>query len=242
MSGVGKTTAARAVARRYDLWFYSLDSRTYAHAERLPTDVRTLDELWVERAPEQMADEFESEARRRFPLVLEDLAAIPNDGAPVLVDGPQLLPDLVSQPALFVVAKSKVQRRLVTARGSLTYSRTRDPDRALANRLRRDELLAERLRLGAAVVEVAEMSETEPLVDAFVHAHAGGWIARANHGDVAARCRDENDRRLGQWLRYSAVEPRAREGTVELACECNRPGCSELVPVSFGDTRPFLAH
>src|SRR5439155_12238382 len=46
MSGVGKTTAARAVARRYDLWLYSLDARTYAHAERLPADVRSPESLW----------------------------------------------------------------------------------------------------------------------------------------------------------------------------------------------------
>src|ERR1051325_3106091 len=88
MSGVGKSTAARTVARRYDLWLYSIDARTYAHAEAM--DVHALrmtpDELWVDRSPEQMADDFVAEARDRFALILADLAAIPDDGAPVLAE------------------------------------------------------------------------------------------------------------------------------------------------------------
>ena len=35
MQAVGKTTAARGVARRYDLWFHAIDARTYAHAEAM---------------------------------------------------------------------------------------------------------------------------------------------------------------------------------------------------------------
>ncbi len=51
MGGVGKTTAARSIARRYDLRLYSVDSFTYAHAERLPKDARSLDEIWVNSTP-----------------------------------------------------------------------------------------------------------------------------------------------------------------------------------------------
>ena len=213
MSGVGKTTGARAAARHYDLWLYSLDSRTYAHAERLPEDSRTLDELWIERSPKQMADEFEAEAALRFPLVLEDLAAIPEDGAPVLVDGPQLVPSLVQEPALFLVASADLQRQLVAARGSFTYARTRDPDRAFANRVRRDELLASRIR--EIAVEIRSVGETGPLVDAFVRRHTKEWLSRSDRGDVSSRRRAENDRRLDQWRRYAAVEPRAREVSLD---------------------------
>ncbi len=238
MSGVGKTTAARAVARRYDLWFYSLDSRTYAHAAQLSSERRTENELWIDRTPEQMVDDWQDESTRRLSLVLEDVGQIPDDGAPVLVEGPQLPPDVT--PALFVVASPALQRELVVARGSLTYSRTRDPERALANRLRRDELLRDRLLPQA--VEIADVRETEPLVDAFVREHARDWVARADRGDVASRRRDENARRLDQWRRYAEHEPRAREGTVELACECDRPGCVETVAVPFGSSGPFVGH
>jgi hypothetical protein len=247
MSGVGKTTVARTVARRYDLWLYSLDSRTYAHAEamQVPALKMTTDELWLDRTPEEMAADFVSEARARFELVLADLGAIPDDRAPILADGPQLLPDLVPGPALFLVASSALQSRLLAGRGSFTHSATSDPERAFANRVRRDELLADRLRPHA--VEIEDVEETEALVDAFVREQAPDWISRTDRGDVAARRRDENDRRLDQWRRYAGYEPRARDGALEFACECSRPGCDGLVPLALdeaGRLRPnsFLAH
>jgi hypothetical protein len=246
MSGIGKTTAARAIARRYDIHLYSLDSRTYAHAEAMATPALAMsaDELWLERTPEQMADDSEEEARRRFPLVLADLAEVPDDGAPVLVDGPQLLPDLVSAPSLFVLAGPRLQRALVEARGSLTYSRTGDPERALANRLRRDEILASRVRAGAPVVEIMDVGETQPAVEDAFRARLDEWLARGDRGDVSSRRRDENDRRFDQWHRYSRHEPRALEGVLEFACECDDDGCAETVPVRLEDEqgRPLLAH
>src|ERR1051325_8306517 len=86
--GGGKGDGRRPLARRYDLWLYSIDARTYAHAEAMdvPALRMTPDELWVDRSPEQMADHFVAEARDRFALILADLAAIPDDGAPVLAE------------------------------------------------------------------------------------------------------------------------------------------------------------
>jgi hypothetical protein len=244
MSGVGKSTAAFAVAHRYDLWLYPVDARTYAHAEAMaaPGLRMTPDELWLERTPEQMADDFEAEARQRFALIVADVAGIPDDGAPVLIEGLQLLPELVAGPALFLAATSDLQRAVVAARGSLTYSATHDPECALANRVRRDELLAERLRERADVVELEGVHEAEPALDAFVRKHAATWIAQDDHGEVSSRRRVENDRRVDQWRRYAGHEPRAREGTADLACECDTPGCMETVVVSFDGTRPFRAH
>lgn len=246
MSGVGKTTAARAIARRYDLHLYSLDSRTYAHAElrASPALSITADELWLERTPEQMADDFEAEARQRFPLVLHDLAALPDDGAPVIVDGPQLLPELVDGPSLFVLANPQLQRTLVEARGSLTYSRTRDPRRALDNRLRRDEILAARIRAAAPVVEVSNVRETEAAVEDAFRPALDAWLARGDRGDVGSRRRAENDRRFDQWRRYAEHEPRALDGVLDFACECDAPGCTAVVAVTIEDAarRPLLAH
>jgi hypothetical protein len=144
MPGVGKSTAARAVARRHDLWFHAIDARAYAHAEAM--DVAALrvtpDELWLDRTPEHMADDFEAEARRRFPLIVADVDALPDDGAPVLVEGPQLSPGLVAGPALFVAAAPELQRELVRARPSFTYSATSDAERALANRVARSAVVS----------------------------------------------------------------------------------------------------
>jgi hypothetical protein len=185
--------------RRHDLRLYSLDARTYEHEAKLPPETRTLDELWVDTTPEALADWFEEHARSRFPLVLEDLAAI-DDDAPVIVDGPQLLPELVAERghALFVVAAPALQRDLVTARGSSLYARTRDPERALENRLARDAILADRLRASADVVEIGDIAETAAVVERFFEPLIAEWIACADHGDVAARIRDEEEARARQ--------------------------------------------
>jgi len=66
MSGVGKTTAARALARRHDLRLYSFDAHQFEHASRLPPETRTLDEIWVDTTPEELADWFEERCRERF--------------------------------------------------------------------------------------------------------------------------------------------------------------------------------
>jgi hypothetical protein len=246
MSGVGKSTAARRVARRYDLWFHAIDARTYAHAEAMdvPALRMTPDELWLDRTPEQMADDFEAEARERFRLILADVEELPDDAAPVLVEGPQVRPELVDGPALFLVAATELQNELLRRRGSFTYSATSDPERALANRLARDELLAGRLRARTDVVEVSRVEETEEHVDAFVRRHAADWLARDDRGDVAARRRNANERHVDQVRRYAAVEPRARALVLELACECDRPGCVEDVALTLSEaeSRPLLAH
>ena len=251
MSGVGKTTAARVLARRHDLHLYTLDSRTYAHAERMdvPALQMSADELWLDRAPEQMAADFEAEARERFPLVLADLAEVPADGAPVLVEGPQLLPELVGEPALFVVADTSLQRRLLDARGSFTPSTTRDPERARRNRTRRDELLTARIRAGAAerdlaLAEITDITQTEDALANTFTPVLREWLRHDDHGDVAARRRAENDRRFDQWRRYAAREPRALDGVLDFACECHRRGCTETVAVKLADAdaRPLVAH
>lgn len=238
MSGVGKTTAARAFARRHDLRLYSFDAYNYAHAPRLPAETRTLDEIWVDTTPEALADWFEERSRERFPLVLEDLMALP-DEAPVIVDGPQLLPELVlpllASPAhvLYVVASRSMQEPLVRARGSGVSGKVRDPERARLNRLGRDEELVRRLRASTArhglpVVEVAAVTETLPAIDQHFEPLLAAWID-APHGDVSGRRRDENDARLYQWRAYNdamGVEP---SGELDLACECDTPGCALTV-------------
>lgn len=245
MCGLGKTTAATCVARRHDLWLYPMDARMIAHAEALLLDStkRTLDELWLDRSPLEMAEEFESDGCHRLPLALQEIESLPDDGAPVLVEGSLLQPRLVGPAALFVVGHATLISEVLRSRGSLAMQRTRDPEVAHANRVRRDELLGERLRAVAPVVEVADIAHTEPLVEQFVTTRAADWIARTDHGDVARRRRDENDRWLDQWQRYAAVEPLVRRGTRRLACECGRSGCLAQVEVAYGEwERPLLGH
>jgi hypothetical protein len=242
MSGVGKTTAARALARRHDLRLYSFDAHQFEHASRLLPETRTLDEIWVDMTPQELADWFEERSRERFELVLADLLAF-DDEAPLLVDGPQALPELVAPHAaspshvLYVVASREMQEPLVRARGSGVASRVRDPERAVANRLGRDEELVRRLRLGAEehgfpVVEVEDVTETLGEIARHFEPLLAGWIA-APHGDVAARRRSENDARMRQWRYFIASIDAEPSGELDFACECDTPGCGLVVPLGL---------
>lgn len=241
MSGVGKTTAARLFAHRHDLRLYSLDAHTYEHASRLPPEPRTLDEIWVDMTPAELADWFEDHARQRFPEVVEDLLAV-EDEAPIIVEGPQLLPELVApllpspRSALYVVAPPRMQVPLVQARGSGIATRVRDPELARANRLARDEDLVRRLRSttaahGLQLIEVGGVTETLPAVERHFEPLLADWLG-AEHGDVAARRRDENDARLRQWRAHVDAVGIRPSGEVDLACECDTPGCA--LPVTTG--------
>lgn len=239
MSGVGKTTAARALARRHDLRLYSFDAYNYAHAPRLPKETMTLDEIWVDMTPAELADWFEEKSRERFPLVLADLLAL-EDEAPVIVDGPQLLPELVAPLAaspdhvLYIVAPRSMQEQLVRARGSGVSSRVRDAERSRLNRLGRDEELVRRLRTTAAVhgfsvVDVDDVTETLPAIERHFEPLLAEWLA-APHGDVSRRRRDENDARMFQWRAFSDEMEAEPSGKLDFACECDTPGCTLFVP------------
>ncbi len=257
MSGVGKTTAARVLARRHDLRL-SFDAHQFEHASKLPPETRSLDEIWVDTTPDELADWFEERCRERFPLVLADLEAI-DDDAPVLVDGHQALPELVApltasaRHVLYVVASREMQEPLVRARGSGVATRVRDPERAVANRLARDEELVRRLRRDAAahgfpVVEVQDVTETLPAIANHFEPLLEGWIA-GPHGDVAARRRNENDARIRQWRFYMDSIEAEPSGELDFACECDTPGCGRFVPLGLpeaeathGRGEPLLAH
>jgi 2-phosphoglycerate kinase len=253
MSGVGKTTNGRAAARKFDLRFYSLDSYTLDHhrnrarPDHHPAlasfDRLSVEELWVHTTGEAIADRFEAACRERFPFVVDDLLALPDD-APILAEGPQLLPDLVApllahgDQALYLVADGELQRRLVVGRGGTSYERSSDPERALANRLERDRVLTERLSTaalerGLAVEEVRDPAGAAALIEDRFRRVLAEWDSRGDRGDVSGRRRDENDARLRQWRLHAENVPEAALGQVELACECERPGCALTVPLTL---------
>lgn len=268
MSGVGKTTNGRSVARKFDLRFYSLDSYTLDHhRNRVRPDEHpalasfdrlSLEELWVQTDGKEIADRFEAASRERFPFVVDDLLGLPND-APILVDGPQLLPDLVApllphaDQALYLVADADLRRRLVVARGGGSHDRSSDPERAFANRLERDRILGERVRLsalehGLTVMQVRDPVEAPGLIEAQFQRVLATWDARGDRGDVTARRREENDARLRQWRLYAENVPDAAVAEAQLACECDRPGCTVTVTLTLAEAEsirmriePFLA-
>ena len=116
-TGSGKTTVTRVLAGRHGLRVFPLDAFWYSHAARLPEPEPDPDEQWLGSTPTEQAAEFEAVTRRRWPLVLNDLACLPAC-PPVVVEGPQVLPDLVpgGDAAVFLVATVQFQRSVLERR------------------------------------------------------------------------------------------------------------------------------
>ena len=130
--GSGKSSIARALARRFELRLYSVDDHEAAHAPRMPS--------FVAGDP---VEAVVTASRHRFRLVLEDLAALPS-GPAVLVEGSQLFPTSVaavlrsSDHALFLMptAADEISRRIGWEARDLRLA-TLDVDAPLAEMIER---------------------------------------------------------------------------------------------------------
>jgi len=86
--GAGKTTVARRLAAAYGLRLYDTDAEMAGHARRsTPEDspelarfaAMDMDERWLNRSPRTMLDTFHWFRGEGFPLIVEDLRALPPD-------------------------------------------------------------------------------------------------------------------------------------------------------------------
>jgi hypothetical protein len=221
-TGSGKSTLARALSVRYALRRYSIDDRWYAHDDALREPRRTPDEQWVDTPPDEQARDWLATSPRRMALVLDELRTLPDD-PPIVVEGPQVLPSLlpVGSRAVFLETSAEAQERVLRAR---PMPPTRDPPRALRNRIEKDRLVAEHVtiearRLGYPVVDRGAAEATLRLE------------LRETAADFAAVRRWENEAfaaNVRAWLASGDA------GGVELplwpfVCECGDPHCAEVV-------------
>ncbi|MCP9485121.1 MAG: hypothetical protein MSC30_04625 [Gaiellaceae bacterium MAG52_C11] len=239
-TGAGKSTVTRILAGRLGVRAYHIDSFTWVHAaRRTPAQerflARSLDERWVDAEPAQMVDWFVEISRERLALVEEDLAKLPAQ-PPVLVEGPQVLPELLpaSAAAVFLFSTAEFRRRAIGTRPfTLPVS---DPERARENRLARDTLLAERIR-AAAALRGDRVIDIEPAGDADAVAEiVAAQIPEhplLGEAERAAVRRWENDATATQLRLWLASGEGPRELTsYPFACECGRLGCSDRVELA----------
>lgn len=160
-SGAGKTTVATALADEYGLRLYRTDDSMTRHAARSsPHDhpmltefmAMDMDERWVNRSVETMLETFHWFRGEAFEFIVEDLANMGD--VPIIVEGLRLLPPLVApllpstDRAVWLLPTPRFRRDAFANRSqpAMMADRTGDPQRAMANLLRRDDLFTQRLR------------------------------------------------------------------------------------------------
>lgn len=161
----GKTSVAGELARRHGLQVYHFDRHEMDHFRRRIDAgdeqaaaflALSMDERWLGSAPPEMGRDTIESWTRRFPLVLEDLRAMPTS-PPILAEGPGLFPGLVatvtSGPRRMVclVSTPGFCEQVRRTRPGGAAAQTSDPERALANIVERDRLMAEYIREQASV-------------------------------------------------------------------------------------------
>ena len=227
-TGAGKSTVARSLSVDHGLRRFPIDAFWYAYDARRAQPRKTPDEQWLETPPEVQAAEFEETSRRMMRFALGDLAELP--AAPTVVEGPQILPDLVpaGDQAVFLDPTPEFQREVLESR-SMPSS---DPARALQARLVKDRLYADRVAALAREHGFPVLSmdgerdlraEVESLLEIPPAAAELGAIRRWENEAVAANIR--------AWL--ASPEAPAESHGYPFACECGRRGCGEMVVLSI---------
>lgn len=217
-----------------------MDAFWYAHDARLDESKLTPDEQWLGRTPEQQAAAFEETSRRRLRLVLDGLAALPQQ-PPIVVEGPQILPDLLppAAAAVFLVPTRKFQQSLLAKR---PLPPTENPRLALENRIEKDRLFAERVASLAAtcgfeIIEVDGSRSPEEVLARVERSFASVLSTNRVPVDLRSVRRWENEvaaQNLRSWLASTDV-PAEPPGPYSFACECGRRDCSARVALTLAE-------
>jgi hypothetical protein len=204
----------------------------------------------------ELAERFAVTSAERLTMVLDDLRAL-GDGPTVLVEGPQLFPDLVASlmetPAhgLWLLPTPDFARRSVAARsGQAAANERRYARDALMTEMNRKQAAAHGLPVievdGAAGVDASVAGVAERII-------ALPGLRRAADGPERSRIRIAENavvvRQVAAWWEDAIGHERMPEGPVfPFSCECETLGCARVVDVAVTDYQrrsadgPVTAH
>jgi len=155
----GKTTVANLLAARHGVQLYHYDRTDLRHHQRLAHSdaaIRafmntSLDENWLLPTPQDLMQRSLRSFELRFPLVIEDLLALPNEPL-ILAEGFGLTPALLAplltdqRQAIWFFSTAAFKRDSMARRGKPSFgNQISDPQRARQNLFKRDRLLSEHL-------------------------------------------------------------------------------------------------
>ncbi|WP_194925078.1 hypothetical protein [Catenulispora pinisilvae] len=184
----GKSTVARILAHRHGLTAYHYDyhdarghqdrriARRLAFGE--PPENPTPDSVWLDSTPRELAEQTVAGFAVRFEWALDDLRGLYSE-RPIIAEGwglrPELVAPLLESPQRMIVmvpTEDFRQHQLSTLpRAAAMGTSTSDPERAQANRVARDRLVAEdavrrAAESGIRVLEVDGSRDAEAIADA----------------------------------------------------------------------------
>jgi len=156
----GKTTLSRLLAGKWDLKIYDLDWHGVRDHERRPTPeiaafaALSMDERWAVPEIDHLVERAFAFWEMNFPLVIDDLLALPRDRT-IVAEGPRALPWLVApvissrRQAIFLVPSREQRDRAATRRWGAgqveRFPGIVERERALAKLRERDALLDARI-------------------------------------------------------------------------------------------------
>lgn len=170
----GKTSVAKLLGERHDLHIIHLDQIERDHIARhdpvqhpaiAAWTSMSIDERWVQRSGEEIAQHTIRMRAERDPMLLEDLLALPTSPM-ILVEGPWLFPDfvapLLSSPhqAIWLEPTEAFKWASATRRNKpSSRMQSSDPERFVQNWFSRDMRIAAHIRrqayeYGLTVIEV----------------------------------------------------------------------------------------
>jgi hypothetical protein len=237
--GAGKSTLSWRLARAYDLPLHPIDLWAYDHLARMPAG-ESLDEQ-LARGPEAAALAFESVSELRLQLVLDDIAERELGDVPVLVEGPQLRPELATRiPPGWCVWLLPDPERTRRAREQ-RLAQQQGP--AAGHILERDAILTRRLResavrAGRPVIEVPPDPDW-PAIAAALEAALAPALSSAPRlapgRELSRQRRYENgvaERQGRLWARAVGL---TASPTYPFGCECGTSQCHATWPATPGD-------
>ncbi len=193
----GKTSVARALGEHFCWPVYEYDRTDLYHHNLLvhisPDNYSsfmsaTIDEQWVDPAPDVLLQRALDSFEKRFHFILEELHAwtLPKNGR-MIVEGfgltPARLTPLLSSPnqAIFLIPTEQFKKASMERRGKPAFAKeTSNPTKAKQNLLERDLLLARHIqeqaqRHGLRVVEVDGSYSIEKTAQ-LIHEHFSPFL------------------------------------------------------------------
>jgi hypothetical protein len=158
----GKSSVAERLVQKYKLRLYSFDEQAENfwenHLSKMPLTrsyawmAMAMDERWVSRSPETMAEEGLQITQENFPFALEELLALPKEPL-IVAEGFEFLPELVEplistpRQAIWFMPTETFRRDSFDRRGKTAFHANRsDPERAAYNHFNRDRLFAQHVK------------------------------------------------------------------------------------------------